>query len=188
VALIGRHGVEGHAVRPDNQGGAEAAARALLELGHTEVGVVSGRDSVTVTHDRTDSFLATYAAAGHPIAPERMVRGNFLRAGGARAAAELLDRAPGITAIFCINDAMAIGALGLLRERGIAVPEEMSVMGFEDIFLAREVTPALSTVHVPMASMGEAAMRLIQEPPGAALRTVRFPTSLCLRGTTASRR
>lgn len=187
VALIGRHSIEADAVRPDNVGGAAAAARALLELGHRDVAVVSGRDSVTVTRDRADRFLETFADAGHPIAPERIIRGNFLREGGARATAELLDRAPGFTALYCINDAMAIGALGLLRERGVAVPEDMSVMGFEDIALAREVTPALSTIHVPMTQMGEAAMRMIHEPLSPTVRTVHVPTSLCLRGTTASR-
>jgi LacI family transcriptional regulator len=137
VSLIGRHDIEGDAVRPDNVGGARAAATALLDLGHRQVGIISGTE---------------------------------------------------ITAVFCVNDAMAIGAMGLLRERGIDVPGRMSVVGFEDIVLAREVTPALSTVHVPMAEMGESAMRLLLEPSHEAPRTVRFPTRLCLRGTTASPR
>ncbi len=187
VALIGRHGVEGDVVRPDNVGGALAAAEALLELGHTDVGVISGASIVTVTEDRAGGFMDVYAAAGHAIPPERVVPGNFLRQGGARAMATLLERVPEITAVYCINDAMAMGALGQLREHGIDVPGRMSVMGFEDTVLARDITPALSTVHVPMTDIGEAAMRLLLEPRSDVPRTVSFPTAVCLRGTTASR-
>ena len=188
VAVIGRHGVDCDAVRPDNVGGATAAAKGLIELGHTDVGVISGSSTVTVTEDRVGGFVDVFAAAGHPIAPERVVPGNFLREGGAQAMATLLQRAPGITAVYCINDAMAMGALGFLRERGIDVPGRVSVMGFEDTVLSREITPALSTVHVPMTEMGEAAMRLLLERRSDEPRTVRFPTRLCLRGTTASAR
>ena len=188
VSLIGRHDIEGDAVRPDNVGGASAAATALLELGHRDVGIISGTETATVTIDRTDPFADVYEDGGYPISLRRIVRGNYLREGGAHAMAELLDRAPEITAVYCVNDAMAIGALGLLRERGVDVPGRMSVVGFEDIMLSREVTPALTTVHLPMAEMGESAMRLLLEPSPDAPRTVRFPTRLCLRGTTASPR
>ena len=88
-----------------------------------------------MTIDRTDPFADVYEDGGYPISPRRIVRGNYLREGGAHAMAELLDRAPEITAVYCVNDAMAIGALGLLRERGVDVPGRMSVVGFEDIML-----------------------------------------------------
>lgn len=185
VALIGRHEIDGDNVIPENAGGAAAAARALLELGHTDVGLISGNDVMTVTRDRLGGFAAVYAERGHRVPPGRIVAGDFLRAGGAHAMATLLDRAPEITAVYCINDAMAIGALRLLRERGIDVPGRMSVLGFEDIVLAREITPALSTVRVPMAEMGEAAMRMLLAPASETPRVVRLPTELRLRGTTS---
>jgi LacI family transcriptional regulator len=185
VAFIGRHHVEGDVVTPDNRGGAATAARALLDLGHTRVGVITGHTTMTVVQDRLLGFCDVYEQAGHPIAPELVEVGLFLPEGGSEAMARLLERAPDITAVFCLNDAMAVGAMRLLRERGIDVPERMSVVGFDDVAIAQVVSPALSTVRVPLAQMGETAMRLILAPRGVAPRTVRLPTTLCLRGTTA---
>jgi len=187
VALIGRHLVEGDNVVADNIGGGAAAAQALLDLGHVEVGVIAGSPEMTVTADRLRGFTDVYARAGHPIPPERVVSGQFLREKGIVAMASLLERAPGITAVFCLNDAMAFGALRLLRERGIDVPGRMSVLGFDDIPMSSELTPALSTVHVPLRELGRTAMRMLLEPPSEEPRTVRMPTSLRLRGTTARR-
>jgi LacI family transcriptional regulator len=184
VALIGRHEVEGNRVVPDNHGGAAAAARALLEFGHTQLGVIAGPADMTVTVDRLAGFLGQCAAAGHPVAPERVVPGLFTREGGAAAMRALLDVAPPITAVFCLSDAMALGASGVLRERGVEVPRRMSLIGFDDISLAAELTPALSTVHVPLKEMGAAAMRMILDPGSDRPRTERFAAQLRLRETT----
>ena len=185
AAVIGRHDLDVDAVVPDNVGGGEAAARALLDLGHVDVGIISGSTQVTVTVDRLGGFCSVMAAAGRPVPAERIVEGAFLVESGAEAMAALLERAPEVTAVYCINDAMAIGALRLLRERGIEVPGRMSVMWFEDIDMAKDVWLALSTVHVPLRGLGETAMRLLLEPVGDEPRMVRLPTKLCLRGTTA---
>jgi LacI family transcriptional regulator len=96
----------------------------------------------------------------------------------------LLDVAPPITAVFCLSDAMALGASGVLRERGVEVPRRMSLIGFDDISLAAELTPALSTVHVPLKEMGAAAMRMILDPGSDRPRTERFAAQLRLRETT----
>jgi LacI family transcriptional regulator len=185
VAFIGRHELEGDIVTPDNRGGAGEAARALLELGHTRVGIIAGSQLMTVTLDRLEGFRDVYADAGHPVPDELVVPGHFIPSGGEEAMAALLEREPGITAVFCLNDAMAVGAMRLLRARGIDVPGRISVMGFDDVAMAREVSPALSTVRVPLAKMGETAMRLLLEPPSDTARTVWLPTNLCLRATTA---
>jgi len=126
------------------------------------------------------------AAAGHPIARERVVSGHFTRDGGASAMLALLETAPEITAVFCLSDAMAVGALSVLRQRGIDVPRRMSVVGFDDISLAAELTPALSTVRVPLVQLGEAAMRMIIDGDGGRPRTEHFATELRLGGTTGS--
>ncbi len=188
VAFIGNQGVPGDVIAPDNLGGAAAAARALLEMGHTDVGVLAGDTVMMVTSDRLNGFLDVYAEAGHPVPPGRIELGHFMPEGGAEAMGKLLDREPCITAVFCLNDAMAVGALRVLRERGIDVPGRISIIGFDDISMARVVTPALSTVQVPLAEMGETAMRLLLAPPSDVHRTVRLPTTLCLRETTAPRR
>jgi LacI family transcriptional regulator len=184
VALIGRHEVSGDLVLPDNLGGADAAARALLGLGHTRIALITGAEDMTVTVDRTRGFVERCAAAGHPVPPERIVSGRFTREGGASAMVALLERCPDVTAVFCLADTMAVGALGVLRHRAIDVPEQMSVLGFDDISLAADLTPALSTVRVPLVKMGEAAIRLILERDGGAPRVEHFATELQLRGTT----
>jgi LacI family transcriptional regulator len=118
------------------------------------------------------------------VPQERIAPGSFTTDGGASAMISLLERAPDITAVFCLSDAMAAGALRVLRHRGIDVPGRISVMGFDDIALAAHLTPALSTVRVPLVQLGEAAMRLLLEPEPAEWRTQHFPTELQLRGTT----
>jgi LacI family transcriptional regulator len=185
IVLVGRHEIPGDALVPDNEGGGGAAARALLQLGHTRIGVITGRQDMTVTVDRLRGFLEPCAAAGHPIPPERIVAGNFTTDGGASAMIALLERAPDLTAVFCHSDAMAVGALRVLRHRGIDVPRRISVVGFDDIALAEHLTPALSTVRMPLVQLGEAAMRLVLEPEPDEPRTLHFPTELRLRGTTA---
>jgi LacI family transcriptional regulator len=184
VVLIGHHDLTGDVLLPDNEGGGGAAARALLELGHTRIGVISGHEEMTVTVDRLRGFLEPCAAAGHPVPPQRIVPGSFTTDGGASAMISLLERAPDITAVFCLSDSMAVGALRVLRHRGIDVPRRISVIGFDDIALAEHLTPALSTVRVPLVQLGEAAMRLVLEPEPAASRTQHFATELRLRGTT----
>jgi LacI family transcriptional regulator len=184
VVLIGRHDLTGDVLLPDNAGGGGAAARALLDLGHARIGVISGREDMTVTVDRLRGFLEPCAAAGHPVPQERIAPGSFTTDGGASAMISLLERAPDITAVFCLSDAMAAGALRVLRHRGIDVPGRISVMGFDDIALAAHLTPALSTIRVPLVQLGEAAMRLLLEPEPAEWRTQHFPTELQLRGTT----
>jgi LacI family transcriptional regulator len=184
VVLIGRHELTGDVLLPDNQGGAGAAARALLGLGHTRIGVITGREDMTVTVDRTLGFLRVCEEAGHQVAPERVVPGGFTTEGGASAMIALLEHDPGITAVFCMSDSMAVGALRTLAHRGIDVPGRMSVVGFDDIALAANITPALSTVHVPLVRLGETAMELLLQPEPEAPRTRYFATDLRLRGTT----
>jgi LacI family transcriptional regulator len=188
VALIGREDPEVDCVLADNVGGGRAAARALLELGHTDIAVITGLGDTTMARERLEGFLDGCAAAGHPVSEARMANGHFTRDGGASAMLAILDRTPSTTAVFCLSDAMAVGALSVLRHRGLRVPEQVSVIGFDDIWLGAELVPALSTIHVPLTAMGEAATRLIVIPADDPPRTERFPTELRLRDTTGPRR
>jgi LacI family transcriptional regulator len=182
VAFIGRHHVPGDAVLPDNAGGAAQLGRALIGLGHRSVGVIAGPPLLTTTRDR----LAGLAGAG--VRLDRLVYSDFTRDGGAAAAAELLDAEPGITALVALNDPMAIGALALLAERGIAVPDEVSVAGFDDIPVSRDVTPALTTVCVPMAELGARALALAFGEEHSDLRVEHLACELVLRASTAPAR
>ena len=187
VAFIGRHNIPGDAVVPDNAGGARAIGRLLAELGHRQIGVIGGPPLVTTSRDRLEGFRSGLREYGLALAPAQIVAGDFTRDGGTRAAAELLGRDPELTAVFALNDPMAVGALALLRERGIAVPDQISVVGFDDIPLASDITPALTTVRVPMIEMGARAMTLALEPIDAELRVEHLPTEVVVRASTARR-
>jgi len=182
VALIGRHHILGDSVVPDNEDGAYEMARALVNLGHSRFGVISGPPSLTTTQDRLAGIRRALGEAD--IENERVRSGDFTRDRGAAATEELLEADPSITAIFSLNDMMAIGALSVARRRGLRVPEDISIAGFDDIPVAVDLWPALSTVRVPMVEMGIRALQLALGPPSSNVQIVRLPTELVLRGST----
>jgi LacI family transcriptional regulator len=186
VAFIGRHHVPGDAVLPDNVGGAEQLARVLVELGHETIGVIAGPPRLTTTRDRLAGLSRAMRERGIELDPRRLVYSDFTRDGGGAAAAGLLDAEPSITALVALNDPMAIGALAVLAERGIAVPDEVSVAGFDDIPISRDVTPALTTVHVPMAELGARALTLTLGEEHGDLRVEHFACEVVVRASTAA--
>lgn len=165
VAVIGRHEHSGHAVLPANETGGYLMGNELYRLGHTRIGVIAGPEHLTTTTDRLNGLRRAAREHGQELPTRHIVYADFQRGGGATAAATLLDANPGLTAIAALNDSMAIGALTLLRSRGIAVPERMSLVGFDDMPVTRDVTPTLTTVRLPLADMGARAMTLALEPP-----------------------
>ncbi|SDS13378.1 LacI family DNA-binding transcriptional regulator [Actinoplanes derwentensis] len=160
VAVIGRHRLVGSAVLPGNEIGAHALGLRVLGLGHRDVGVIAGPRYLTTTTDRLTGFRRAFDELGVPLPASRIVYSDFTRDGGATATAGLLDAQPNLTALITLNDSMAVGALATLRERGIRVPDDISVTGFDDMPIARDVTPALTTVKLPLVEMGERAMAL----------------------------
>ncbi len=188
AVLIGRHQVAGNTVVVDNAGGARAAAQALITLGHRQIGVISGPPLLTTTRDRLDAFRNMLDDAGLSLPRRQIVEADFSRDGGRDAMIKLLEGAPGLTAVFALNDPMAIGALAALRKRGITAPDDISVIGFDDIPMTRDTTPTLSTVHVPMVEMGARAMELALAPHESEWRVEHFPTKLVLRESTAAAR
>jgi len=185
VALIGRHHILGDSVRPDNEGGAYEMARALTDLGHRRIGVISGPASLTTTHDRLTGLQRGLNEAGIELPDRHVVVGDFTRDGGIKGLSQLLEAAPDLTAVLSLNDVMAIGALHEARRRGIAVPADLSIAGFDDIPVAADVWPPLSTVRVPMAEMGARAVELALGPRPTHAQIVRLPTEVILRKSTA---
>lgn len=186
VACVSDHGIAMDSVLPDNRGGAAAVTRMLLEHGHREFGVVAGPAGLTTSKHRVDGVRQALEAGGIGLAPERVVDGLFTRDGGRAAALDLLRRAPEVTALVALTDVMAVGALSGLAEAGLRVPEDVSVTGFDDIQLAEDVRPALTTVRVPMAQLGECAVRLaIDGRPNSRPRRVPFATEVVARASTA---
>jgi LacI family transcriptional regulator len=171
VAVIGRHAHTGHAVQPANTDGARLLGQYLFGLGHRVIGVVAGPKQLTTTTDRLAGLRAAAAAGGRTIPAKRVVYADFTRDGGAEAAAQLLDAEPGLTALVAQNDAMAIGALAVARARGIEVPERLSVVGFDDMPIAQDLVPPLTTVRLPLVDMGARALTLAldNQPGGAAV-------------------
>lgn len=181
VTFIGRHSTPGGAVVPDNVGGGKALAGTLVELGHARIGVIAGPRHLTTTTDRLAGFKAGLAEAG--LAPARVVEGDFTRRSGVQAVRELLRQDPGLSAVWAMNDVMAVGALAALARDGVMVPRDLTLCGFDDIPLAADTTPRLTTVHVPMAQMGERALRLALSDRD--LRTEQVPVEVVVRESSA---
>ena len=185
AVFIGRHHVAGDAVLPDNVGGARALAKALIEMGHRKFAVISGPQMLTTTRDRMDGFTAGLAEAGVTLDPDAVVPGDFSREGGIAGMTRLLDAEIDATCVFALNDAMALGALRVLRGHGIDVPGTMSVVGFDDIPQALDTNPTLTTVRVPLVEMGSLAMQLALEPATDELRVRHTRSDVVLRESVA---
>ena len=175
------------AVSASNASGARAATEHLLSLGHRRIGAITG-PPVFASTERLTGFHGAMAAAGVLPDPALVLESNFDIEGGAKAAARLLDAADAPTAIFAFNDNTAIGAMRVARERGIRVPEELSIVGFDDSEHSAIVTPALTTVRQPLAEMGRMAVSLLMRVlDGQRLEAlhIELKTRLIVRNSTA---
>jgi LacI family transcriptional regulator len=168
--------------------GADQAMRHLLTLGHRRIAAITGPRGWVATEDRRRGYHAALAAAGILPDPELEAEADFEIEGGVEAAASLLDLRRPPTAIFAFNDNLAIGALRAARARGLRVPEDLSVVGFDDVEHATIVTPSLTTVRQPLAEMGRTAvsllMRLLERQRFETLH-VELGTRLVVRESTA---
>ncbi|SEB61879.1 transcriptional regulator, LacI family [Nocardioides exalbidus] len=186
VAVIGRHHLGVDAVLPDNTEGARAIAQHLLDLGHRRIAVATGSLSLTTVADRIAGVGEAFAAAGLAFGDVPVVEADFTRAGGKVAVEEILDEHPGTTAVMALNDDMAIGVLSALRARGISVPGQVSVTGFDDVAVAGDLAPSLTTVRLPMGEMGEQALLLALKEPGARPRRRTVGAELVVRDSSAA--
>lgn len=185
-AFVSHHDLPGDAVLPDNAGGGAAAGRALVELGHTRIAVIAGPGNLSTVAHRVGGFLDAVEQAGIARSGVRVIEQEFSERGGYAAVEELVGQRLAATAVFCVSDIMAIGALRALREAAIRVPEELSLIGFDDIPIVGHLTPSLSTVHLDLEEMGRQAMELVLTPgPRARGRRVRMLATLVLRDSTA---
>src|SRR5213078_3775042 len=141
--------------------GADQAMQHLLALGHRRIAAITGPSGCVATGDRRRGYHAALAAAG--ILPEAAleVESNFEIPGGYKAAASLFELPDPPTAIFAFNDNLAIGAIQAARSRDLRVPDDVSIVGFDDVEHATIVTPALTTVRQPLAEMGRTAVSLL---------------------------
>jgi LacI family transcriptional regulator len=189
VVVFGRaiSEIEDACVVMNNERGGGLATEHLLDHGHRRIGHVTGPLSFPDARDRLHGYRRALEAAGVDHDERYVVESNFQEEGGARAAARLLERAPEITAIFFGNDQMAAGGMRTLREAGLDVPSDISVVGFDDVFLAQYLTPSLTTIRQPLVDMGRAAAHLLLARLGHERREVvhRFDPELVERQTVA---
>mgnify|MGYP000896786222 FL=1 len=174
-------------VDADSYGGATAATQHLIELGHTRIAFIGGREELDSSRLRETGYRDAMAAAGLEV-PENFVRLSHYDPDFAETIAlEMLALPNRPTAIFAANDVTAIRVLGAAATLGIKVPEELSVVGFDDIPQAALVTPTLTTVRQPLGAMGAAAMQMLLDLLGGVEREthVRMPTELVVRDSTA---
>ena len=186
LVLCGRHPVRADAVVPDNTAGGARLVRHLLERGHRRIAYVAGPPNLSTTQDRLEGYLDALASSGVAPDPSLIAIGDFTREGGYQAAAGLLAAGVAFTAVSAANDLAAVGVLACLRDRGLRVPADVSVAGFDDVPVARDVTPALTTVRVPMVEMGRRSMRLALRDPNAPHELVRLHTELVERQSVAA--
>jgi LacI family transcriptional regulator len=188
VAVVSRHrSLRVDSVQPENLEGAAALARAMLELGHRRFAVLAGPRTLTTVVDRLAGFAGELADNDVKLAEEDIVESAFTRDGGYAAMQTLIARGGTLpTCVLAVTDVMAIGALTALREAGISVPGEVSLAGFDDIPVVRDLSPALTTVALPLEQLGERAMELaIRGARTTRSRTVRLPGEVVLRESTA---
>ena len=173
-------------VDADQAEGARLATQHLLDLGHTTVFHVSGPESSFSSARRTASWRATLEAAGAPVAPQAI--GDWTVESGYRIGLAL---APEVTAVFAANDQMALGLMRALHERGLSIPGDVSVVGFDDMAEAQAFWPPLTTVHQDFAEIGrrsiQALLHEIEDSTHETGTTI-VPTSLVVRESTGAPR
>jgi LacI family transcriptional regulator len=191
--LVDHQGVagEGPAVAATNYAGAFAATSYLLDLGHRRIGFITGNTQLGAAQDRLDGYRAALIARDLAPEPELVVEGDFFQPRAYQAASQLLSLADPPTAIFASNDVSAFGAIQAAADRGVRIPHDLSLVGFDDIPQAAFSQPALTTVRQPLEEMGRVAARLLlasMRDPDLAPTRIELPTELVVRASCAGPR
>jgi LacI family transcriptional regulator, galactose operon repressor len=191
VVLIDRDlpGLPINRVLTDNHGGAYAGIQHLLGLGHRQIALIGGPPHSQAMQARTEGAAQAFQEAGIEIDPNMVVIDSRYEFDiGYRAAIRLMKYAQPPTAIFALTDVIAVGVLHAAAELGLRLPDDLSVMGFDDIPLAAYVIPELTTVAQPIYEMGQTAVEILMRQLGNAnssLETVTLDTKLVVRKSTA---
>ena len=184
--LAGRHpDARVSYVDVDNVGGARMAVEHLIRLGHTRIATITGPRTMASGEDRLAGYRQSLQAHGLAIDERLIAEGDYTEGSGFRGAQRLLPASP--TAIFAASDVMAIGALKALHEAGLQVPEDVVLVGFDDVSIASAIVPALTTVRQPISRMGSMAaemlLSILANPDRGSIppQKVILPTELVVR-------
>jgi LacI family transcriptional regulator len=172
------------AVGATNWQGAYNATEYLIKLGHQRIGFITGSMDLGCARDRLAGYQAALRAHHLPFDSKQVYEGDFHQPDGYAGANRLLENQVRPTAIFASNDVMAMSAMEAVREHGLRVPEDVSVLGFDDIPQAAHVHPALTTVRQPLEQMGRVAAQMLLDflnDPDARPRRIELPTELIIR-------
>lgn len=174
-----------HYVDVDNAGGARMVVEHLIRLGHRRIATITGRLDMIPGQDRLSGYRQALEARGIPVAEELIVEGDYTEASGTVGMQRLLPVSP--TAVFVASDMMAVGALKALRQADLQVPQDIALVGFDDISIASAIEPALTTVRQPIERMASIAVEVLlsvleasSEEETPAQRIV-LPTELVVR-------
>jgi LacI family transcriptional regulator len=170
----------------DNIGGAISAVQHLLDLGHKRIAFISGPINHSDARERLGGYMAALGTSAHKD-PRLIIDADYQEEGGHQATLQLLNSGVEFTAILAANDQMAIGARLALHEKGIRVPEDVSVVGFDDLYFSRYTTPPLSTVHHSAQDLGRLASHaLLRLIAGESVAHQLLPTQFMARLSTAT--
>ena len=162
VVIVGRPDAGGVSyVDVDNHGGGVKAAIHLCGLGYRKIGLLGAPVSTTAGQDRLNGFVEGLATCGKALDPKLRVDGDFSETGGYNAMQQLMKHQP--DAVFAASDTMAFGALRALRERGIRVPQDMAIVGFDGMVASEKSIPALTTIRQPVAETGTKAVLMLND-------------------------
>lgn len=173
----------------DNVDGGLQATEHLVALGHRKIGMIEGPPRWKSVDDRTEGYKLALAKAGIPFDESLIEAGDWSYKSGYEAMKRLYAKAPQITALFAQNDRMAIGAMRALQEAGRRIPDDIAIVGYDDIPVASYTNPPLTTMHQPMQEVGRVAARLLIESiekPDVNKEIVLLKTRLVVRGTCGS--
>ncbi|MBA8826448.1 LacI family transcriptional regulator [Saccharopolyspora lacisalsi] len=184
VAAISQHRLPADTVLVENRAGARALAETLVGLGYRRFAVLAGPSDLVTARDRLAGFREGLRRAGITLDSADVIPGEFTRDGGYAAATALLDEDRDVECVFAVNDVMAVGAVAAFRDRGLNLPDDLAVAGFDDIVSLRDIWPPLTTVRVPLEQLGREALKFVLDEPGDGSRVRRFRGEVVVRAST----
>ena len=174
-------------IKTHDSEGAAAAARHIATLGHERIAHIRGPSTFRSSHERLRGFEEGLAEFGLTLDPKLVLEGGYTFESGVACAQQLLERPPNVrpTAVFAGNDEMAVGVYQAARRAGFGVPEDLSIVGFDDTPMASRIWPPLTTVRLPIRDMGKAAAALLVHEHGESSSLVAFTPEIIVRQSTA---
>jgi LacI family transcriptional regulator len=153
--------ISGRCISLNNESGGYLATKSLIEQGHKDLAYISGPQWKDDARQRLAGHKRALEESGIALNQTLIVEGDFTETGGCDAMTQLLNKKLPMTAVVCANDEMACGAMGIIREHGLSIPNDISVIGFDNVTFASYLYPKLSTIDYPIYNMGQMAARLV---------------------------